>query len=317
MKKILVTGANGFLGYRFCQILYERGYSVRALVRRKEAIRELNNIAEVKVISEPWDKNSLQTTLVNIDTIIHLAGRAHIVNDRSKNSYELFRIANVDTTRALLEAASNASVTKFLFMSSVIAMRLFSEHILTEKDVCRPTIPYGRSKLEAEGLVKELAGKSKIQYIILRLPLVYGPRNRANMLRLFRLTAKGLPIPLGAVSNRRSFIYVDNAVEAALAALECPAAEGETFLVSDGQDVSTPDLIKMIASAMEKTPMLLPIPLSLLNFFGKIIGKRDEIKKLTGSLSVDSSKIRKMLNWKPSFTLEEGIEETVKWYKSS
>lgn len=326
MKNIIVTGASGFLGLRFCQILNEKGYRVRALIRNPEKSKELQEIAEMKVISDPWNKESLIPALLGIDVIIHLVGRAHIISDKSENSDELFKRINVDLTKILLEAVKEASVKRFVYISSVLAMGLSRNDILTETSICKPVTAYGRSKLEAENIIKEFSSKSKIDYTILRPPLVYGPRNKANMLKLFKLVAKELPIPLGAVSNSHSFIYIDNLVEATIAAIETTAAKGKIFLISDGENISTPGLIRAIANALGKRVWLVKVPLYLLQLLGKIgdfIEKTfhcylpintEIIDRLLKSLTVDNSEIKRITGWRPKYNLEQGLEITGKWF---
>jgi len=326
MKNIIVTGASGFLGLRFCQILNEKGYRVRALIRNPEKSKELQEIAEMKVISDPWNKESLIPALLGIDVIIHLVGRAHIISDKSENSDELFKRINVDLTKILLEAVKEASVKRFVYISSVLAMGLSRNDILTETSICKPVTAYGRSKLEAENIIKEFSSKSKIDYTILRPPLVYGPRNKANMLKLFKLVAKELPIPLGEVSNSHSFIYIDNLVEATIAAIETTAAKGKIFLISDGENISTPGLIRAIANALGKRVWLVKVPLYLLQLLGKIgdfIEKTfhcylpintEIIDRLLKSLTVDNSEIKRITGWRPKYNLEQGLEITGKWF---
>jgi len=326
MKNIIVTGASGFLGLRFCQILNEKGYRVRALIRNPEKSKELQEIAEMKVISDPWNKESLIPALLGIDVIIHLVGRAHIISDKSENSDELFKRINVDLTKILLEAVKEANVKRFVYISSVLAMGLSRNDILTETSICKPVTAYGRSKLEAENIIKEFSSKSKIDYTILRPPLVYGPRNKANMLKLFKLVAKELPIPLGAVSNSHSFIYIDNLVEATIAAIETTAAKGKIFLISDGENISTPGLIRAIANALGKRVWLVKVPLYLLQLLGKIgdfIEKTfhcylpintEIIDRLLKSLTVDNSEIKRITGWRPKYNLEQGLEITGKWF---
>ncbi|MCX5704142.1 MAG: GDP-mannose 4,6-dehydratase, partial [Candidatus Omnitrophica bacterium] len=182
----------------------------------------------------------------------------------------------------------------------------------TEYDIPNPVGAYAVSKWEAEQALRKVAENTGMEVVILRPPLVYGPDAPGNFGRLIHLIQLGLPIPLGDIKNSRSFIYLGNLVDAIITCISHPLAAGETFLVSDGQDVSTPDLIKMIASAMNKKLVLFSLPPSILKGLCRIMGKAEELEKLTGTLLVDSSKIRNMLGWRPPFTLEEGIRETVK-----
>lgn len=326
MKNILVTGANGFFGLRVCQMLGKQGYHVRALIRRKEAARCLEGVAEISIVRAPWLDDTLRPVLRNIDAIIHAAGRAQIADGTPGDADAIFKKDNVDTTRELLAAASATGVERFLLASSIMAMGSTSENILTENDVCRPATAYGRSKLAAEDVVRDFSAQKTMKCAIIRFPLIYGPGNRENMLKLFMLVSRGVPVPLASVSNRRSFIYVDNAVEAARAVLECPHAAGEVFLASDGEDVSVPRLVAGIATALRCPCRLVPFPPRALrlagmlgNGLGTVLGRELGINtaamtRLIGSLAVDSSKIRRVTGWKPRYSLDEGLEITGRWF---
>ncbi|MBU1366771.1 MAG: NAD-dependent epimerase/dehydratase family protein, partial [Candidatus Omnitrophica bacterium] len=180
------------------------------------------------------------------------------------------------------------------------------------KDIPAPQDAYGISKREAEDSLACIAAETGLQTVILRLPLVYGAGVKANFKNLIKIAGAGLPLPFKGINNRRSFLYIGNLVDAIFTCIAHPQAAGETFLVSDGQDVSTPDLIKMIASAMNKKAVLFSLPHGILKALCKIAGKGEEVEKLTGSLLVDSSKIRNLLGWNPPFTMEEGVKETVR-----
>jgi nucleoside-diphosphate-sugar epimerase len=184
--------------------------------------------------------------------------------------------------------------------------------VYTEEDVPKPEDAYGISKMEAEQVLKRIADKTGLEVVVLRLPLVYGPGVKANFRNLIKIAGLGLPLPLKSINNKRSFLYLGNLMEAMAACIEHPRAAGQTFLVSDGQDISTPGLIKMIANAMGKRVVLFFLPLRFLRMVCKIMGKAKELEKLTGSLRVDNSKIRNLLGWEPAFTMEEGIKETLK-----
>jgi len=208
--------------------------------------------------------------------------------------------------------AAKAGVKRFIFISSVKVNGEGSQVSYTENDTPAPQDAYGVSKREAEDLLVRIAVETGLQVVILRCPLVYGPGVKANFKNLIKLANSGLPLPFKGINNRRSFLYIGNLVDAINTCITHPLAVGETFLVSDGQDVSTPDLIKMIVSAMNKKAVLFSLHPNILKVLCKIAGKSEELEKLTGSLLVDSSKIRNLLGWRPPFTLEEGIRETVK-----
>jgi nucleoside-diphosphate-sugar epimerase len=189
-----------------------------------------------------------------------------------------------------------------------------AERPYTENDAPRPEIAYGISKQEAEQALQDVAQKTGLEIVVLRPPLVYGPGVKGNFLRLMNLIARGVPLPLGAVDNRRSFIYIGNLASAIVQALGAPQAAGRTYLVSDGEDVSTPDLLRGLARALGVKPRLLSLPVAALGLGATLAGKRTEFARLTGSLQVDSSRIRRELDWQPPFTLAQGLERTAKWY---
>jgi len=319
-KKVLVTGANGFIGRNLCAFLKEKGYFVRGAVRNN--VRDVSGVDEYIQVGDINESTDWQQALAGVDTVIHLAGRVHIIdsrfrgNDKNGGNDELyaFRKVNVLGTERLARMAAKAGVKRFIFVSSVKVNGERTQGAYTEKDAPAPEDAYGVSKMEAEQVLAGIAVETGIEVVILRLPLVYGAGVKANFKNLIKLADCGLPLPFRGINNRRSFLYVGNLVDAIGVCVEHPKAAGETFLVSDGQDVSTPDLIKMIACAMNKKVVLFSLHPGILKTLCKIVGKTEELEKSTGSLLVDSSKIRKLLGWKPPFTLEEGIKETVGWY---
>ncbi len=325
MEKVLVTGANGFIGRQLCRALIDSGFGLRAAIRKNGNRLPVDyDIIEIDDIDSQTD---WQKALVDVDVVIHLAGLAHMFYDVGCHWLSAFRKVNVLGTERLSRMAAKAGVKRFIFISSVKVngegVRVSSACGLrmtggayTEKDIPAPQDAYGVSKLEAENILKKIADESGLQIVILRLPLVYGPGVKANFKSLIKLASSGLPLPFKSVNNRRSFLYLGNLVDAMITCISHPLAAGETFLVSDGQDVSTPDLIKMIACAMKKKAILFYLHPGILRVLCKITGKTEELEKLTGSLLVDSSKIRSLLGWKAPFTLEEGIRETVNTMQS-
>jgi nucleoside-diphosphate-sugar epimerase len=246
--------------------------------------------------------------------VVHLAARVHVMKDNATDPLTAYREVNLIGTEHLARMAANIGVKRFIYMSSVKVLGDGKPFPYTEWDTPAPEDPYGISKWEAEQAINKIAAETELKAVVLRAPLVYGPQVKANYLNLLKLVKRGLPLPVGAINNRRSMIYIGNMVNTIITCLEHPAATGETFIVSDGNDVSTPQLICMIASAMGKDPRLLSFPPSLLKLLGKVAGKSAEVERLTGSLCVDISKIRRTLNWKPPFSMEEGIRETVNWF---
>jgi len=307
--RILVTGATGFVGRALVRRLLADGRKVRAAVRRSSAA--LPAAAETVLVGDIGPDTNWHTALAGVDAVVHLAARAHVIHDSSADALALYRAVNTLGALRLAEAAAAAGIRRFVFLSSV---RVHGERSagapFTEPSPLAATDPYGRSKAEAERGLATLAASGGLEPVILRAPLVYGPGARGNFARLVRLVASGVPLPLGAVRNRRSLIYVGNLVDAILRALDHPAAAGETFMVSDGEDVSTPELVRRIARARGRPARLVPVPLAVLRLAGALIDRADEVARLLDDLVVDSSKIRGLLGWSPVFTLDEGLRET-------
>ncbi|MEQ9667166.1 NAD-dependent epimerase/dehydratase family protein [Coleofasciculus sp. G2-EDA-02] len=322
MNAILITGATGFIGGCLVPLLTKQNMHIVAAVREKQN-KLSSNITHVNVGnidgSTRWGQ-----ALTDIDTVIHLAARAHILHDKAPNPEEEFLKANVQGTANLVKQSIAAGVNHFIFISSIGAMATLSDHLLTETSPCQPDAPYGRSKLQAEQALIDLASQSNMTWTILRPTLVYGSGNPGNMERLIKLINRGLPLPFGLVKNRRSLIYVGNLVDAIATCLTHPNAKNQTFLVSDGQDLSTPELIRKIAYHLERPCHLLPVPPSLLKMAGHLgdtieqFTKRplplntSTIDRLLGSLVVDSSHIRNTLNWQPPYTVDEGLSKTLR-----
>jgi nucleoside-diphosphate-sugar epimerase len=305
-SRILVTGATGFVGSVLVPRLLADGRSVRAAVRGSST--PLPPGAEAVTVDEITPHTDWDAALAGVDAVVHLAARAHVLRDASADVHAVYRAVNTLGALRLAEAAAAAGVRRFVFLSSV---RVHGERStrapFTEASPLVATDPYGRSKAEAERGLATLAGGGRLDPVILRPPLVYGPGARGNFARLVRLVAPGVAVPLGAVRNRRSLIYVGNLVDAISRVLDHPAAAGETFMVSDGEDVSTPELVHRIARAIGIRARLLPVPVSLLRLGGRLLGRTDDVARLLDDLVVDSGKIRAQLAWRPPFTLDEGL----------
>lgn len=319
--KVLITGANGFIGQALCSVMHQSGFTVRSAVRQKNNKLPIN--CEIAEIGDIGPETDWQKALAEVDIVIHLAGRAHILGRKGDDSLAAFRKVNVLGTERLARTAAKSGVKRFIFISSVKVNPvrcLLSNWVngdgaaqpYTEKDTPAPKDAYAISKMEAEDVLTRIAYETGLEIVILRLPLVYGPRAKANFKNLIKLTASGLPLPFKSVANRRSFLYIGNLTDAIITCAAHPLAKGGTFMVSDGEDVSTPELIKTIATAMNRKPRLFYLPSAILKVICKIAGMDEELEKLTGTLFVDSSKIRNLLGWRPPFTMGEGIKETVK-----
>jgi nucleoside-diphosphate-sugar epimerase len=316
MKTVLVTGATGFVGRHLLPHLQRNGYHACAAVRTSVSVQLDRGIALVP-IGEITPETDWQLALANVDVVIHLAARAHLIHDTAIDPEAAFNRVNTKSTKNLVSQAIQAQVKQFIFISSVGAMATLAEQSLTEQTACHPDTPYGRSKLRAEEALISLASQSSMTWTILRPTLVYGPGNPGNMERLLKLVKRRLPLPLGAIDNCRSFIYVENLVDAIVQSIDHPNAINQTFLLSDGEDLSTPQLIRRLAAGLDYPAPLLPIPPILMKAAGKLTGKTDTVSRLLGSLTVDSSKIRKTLNWKPPYSLDQGLQTTADWFKSA
>ena len=312
MGKYLVTGPDGFVGTKLCSRLLQDGFSVRGA---QFAPAPLPAGCESVVVGDLAEATNWDVALSGVDRVVHLAARVHIMNDDSADPLEAFRRVNVEGTRALAEAAVRAGVQRFVFISTVKVLgEATPDRPFTADDIPSPEDPYGNSKLEAEKLLTRLSHESGMEVTIVRPPLVYGPGVCANFLKLLTVVNKGIPLPFGLVKNRRSLVGVDNLVDFLACSLTHERAANETFLVSDGHDLSTADLVRAIARATGRRPMLLPVPPALMKLAGSLLGKRAEVDRLCGSLALDISKGRKLLGWTPPVSVEDGLRETMEWF---
>jgi nucleoside-diphosphate-sugar epimerase len=226
-----------------------------------------------------------------------------------------YRQVNVAGTENLARQAVEHGVRRLVFLSSIKVHGEETAVPYTEQHLAAPQDPYGASKLEAEKILHEISTETGLEVVIIRPPLVYGPGVKANFLNLLKIVERGVPLPLASITNARSLVYLGNLIDAIVTCATHPRAAGQTFLVSDGEDVSTPQLIRQLATALDRPARLLPFPPSLMRLAGKLTGKSMAVDRLLGSLVVDSGKIRRELGWKPPYTMAEGLAETAKWYK--
>lgn len=314
--QLLVTGASGFVGRFLCTRLLAEGCSVRGTLLGSETPASLVKGVEPVLIEPLGSDTPWSQALSGIDTIIHLAARVHIMNDPLADPLTEFRRVNAEGTMHLAREAAKAGVKRFVFISSIKVNGEESATTYTEVSPTQPTDPYGISKWEAEQGLRSIASETGLEVVVVRPTLVYGPGVKANFFNMMKVVSKSLPLPLGSISNKRSLIYIGNLVDALAICATHPDAAGKTFLVSDGEDISTPQLVMSTAHALGVSARLFPLPLSLMRLAGKLAGKCAAVTRLTGSLTVDSSKIRRELGWKPPFTMEEGLLETAKWFKA-
>lgn len=311
METVLVTGANGFIGRVLCDVLAASGRRVRKAVRMP-----VPGLPDALAVGDIGPDTNWSAALDGVESIVHLASPSDPQRSSLADSLAEYRRVNVAGSRRLAEQAAAAGARRLIFMSTIkVNGERTAERAYTENDAPRPEDAYGISKQEAEQALRDVAQKTGLQIVVLRPPLVYGPGVKGNFLRLMNLVARGVPLPLGAVDNRRSLIYTGNLAGAIVKALDAPRAAGRTYLVSDGEDVSTPDLVRRLARALGVKPRLLSLPLAALSLAATLAGKRTEFARLTGSLQVDSSRIRRELGWEPRYSLTQGLTETARWYR--
>jgi nucleoside-diphosphate-sugar epimerase len=309
MLKILVTGANGFVGRHVCEHFVQHGYFVRAAVRSKAALDSKISYHESVVVGEIDSGTDWLQAVNGIDIIVHLAARVHKLNDDSYNPLQDYRRVNVDGTVNLVNTAIKSKVKKVIFLSSIKVNGEATQlnHPFTEKDYPKPQDAYGLSKFEAEQKLHQLAEKHKVDLAIIRPPLIYGPGVGANFLKLVNLVKKIRLLPFGLVKNKRSLLYVGNLCDALVKVIDYSDTLNDVFLVCDSNAVSLRSLVCMISKVLHRRILLLPFPCCVLNYIFKLLGKSAESNRLLGSLEIDSSHIQTKLDWRPKFTVEEGL----------
>ena len=303
-KKILVTGANGFVGQALCNALSARDYIVRGAVRQATRVDQVS-VGDIGPGTE-WGP-----AIVGVAAIVHAAARVHVMNDSASNPLHQYREVNVDGSLNLARQAASAKVKRFVFISSI---KVNGESTLpgqpfTTDDSPDPEDAYGISKWEAETGLLQLANETAMEVVIIRPPLVYGPGVKANFRRMMRWLDKGVPLPLGNIQNRRSLVALDNLVDLIITCIEHPAAANQIFLAGDGEDLSTTELLKRIGDVLGKPARLFPCPSRLLTLIATLLGKQDVAQRLCGSLQVDISKARDLLGWEPPVSVEEGLRK--------
>jgi nucleoside-diphosphate-sugar epimerase len=318
---ILVTGATGFVGRALVNHLIKTGHKVISLSRKQTnllptEVEQLICSMESLLDDTQSSRKQLKHQLQNIDVVIHLAARVHMMQEKAVNPLQEFRLVNCDTSLALAKMAAVAGVKRFIFISSIKVNGELTEknYPFQPNDVFIPVDPYGLSKYEAEQGLLELAQEADMEVVIIRLPLVYGPGVKANFVSMMNWVNKSIPLPFGAIDNQRSLVALDNLVSFIIHCIDHPKAANEIFLISDGEDVSTTELLRKVARAFGKKPRLVPVPVKWMKVIATLLGKEDLANRLFGSLQVDSSKARQLLGWKPVITMDEQLQKTVDAY---
>ena len=281
------------------------------------AVRNPSGLPHEVAVGNLAASTDWRSALAGCDAVVHLAARVHVMDDTAHNPLALYRATNTDATLNLARQAADAGVKRFVFISTIKVNGEGRDAAYRETDAAAPGDAYAMCKWEAEQGLQRIAAETGLEVVILRPPLVYGPGVKANFLRLMQMVQRGWPLPLGAIRNRRSLLYLGNFVDAIRLCVEHPDAAGQTFLLDDGAPVSTPDLIRALARAMGRPARLPAVPVGVLELAGALLGKRAAVARLTGSLFVDSSAIRSRLGWTPPYTLQQGLDATVSdWQRS-
>jgi nucleoside-diphosphate-sugar epimerase len=313
---LFLTGASGFVGRAILHAAQMRGLSVLPVFRSVDSARRAGVLETSAVVEGGLTEDAdWRSALSGQHVVIHSAARVHVMNDNSVDPLAEFRKVNVNGTLNLARQAATAGVRRFVFISSikVNGEGTGSGRPYTADDAPAPVDPYGISKHEAEVGLRALAEKTGLEVVIIRPVLVYGPGVKANFASMVRWVGWGVPLPLGlAVDNRRSLVALDNLVDLVLCCVDHPAAVNQTFLASDGEDLSTADLLRGIARAQGRTSRLLDVPVWLLLAVARLLGKGAVAQRLLGSLQVDSNKTRELLGWTPPVSVCEGLRRAVK-----
>ena len=314
-KQLLITGANGFVGRALCTQAVSN-FFIKGVVRSQQSLP-----SDVKtVLIDTIDGNTdWRDALQGINVIVHLAARVHVMHDHTNDPLQEFRKVNVDGTVNLAKQAALAGVKRFVFISSI---KVNGESTplgqpFQADDLPLPVDAYGLSKYEAENALKQLASETGMEVVIIRPPLVYGVGVKANFYSMMRWLDKGIPLPLGAIHNQRSLVALDNLVDLIITCIDHPAAANQIFLVSDGEDLSTSELLHHTAIALDKSAKLLPVPVWLLQMAASLLGKRAVAQRLCSSLQLDITKTRQLLNWTPLVSVDDALHKTAQYYRSS
>ena len=302
--RVLLTGTTGFVGRSLYARLVQDGVSVTGTARQ-----EIDGLTAIGEIGPDTDWSN---ALPGHQAIVHAAARVHVMEDAAANPLAEFRRVNVEGTLNLARQAVQAGIRRFVFISSIKVNGEATEpgRPFRAEDPPAPLDPYGISKMEAEQGLRALANDTGMEVVIIRPPLVYGPGVKANFQAMMRWLQRGIPLPLGAIHNRRSLVALDNLMDLIVTCLHHPAAANQTFLVSDGEDLSTTELLQRMSAALGKPARLLPVPATLLFLGSTLLGRRAMAERLVGSLQLDSSPARQLLGWEPKVSVEEALRST-------
>lgn len=310
-RRVLVTGAGGFVGRALLPVLAGGGWEAVGALRCPAGTAGV----EARIVGDIGPDTDWRAALQGVDAVVHLAARVHVMRDAAADPLAEFRRINTAGTRRLAEQAAAAGVRRLVYLSSVkVNGEATDGRPFREADPPQPRDPYGISKMEAERALAEVAAATGLETVVLRPPLVYGPGVKGNFRSLMDLVRRRLPLPFGAVANTRSLIGLANLAGAIALCLDHPAAANRVFLLRDGEDVSTPELVRRLAHALGVPPRLVPVPAAALRLAGQLVGRAAAVERLLGSLAVDDAAIRRDLGWRPAASLDSGLAEAVAWH---
>jgi nucleoside-diphosphate-sugar epimerase len=312
--KVLVTGASGFVGNATCARLVMQGMDVIGTVRHLP-VRPLPGV-DYRMVADVSESTEWDEVLKGIDTVVHCAARVHVMREAASDPFQEFQRVNVGWTDRLARSAGLQGVHRFVYVSSIKVNGEQTVVPFTEQDTPKPQDPYGVSKWEAEQALGRVSTQTGMEIVVIRSPLVYGPGVRGNFLQLLNILRRGIPLPLASIRNQRSLVYLGNLVDALARCIHDPRAAGRTYFVRDGEDLSTPELVRRLGATMGSNVCLWPCPTSLLYWMGQVAGRRGMIDRLVGSLQVNSSKIQTELDWHPPITVDAGLSETAAWFRA-
>ncbi|MFT3848099.1 MAG: SDR family oxidoreductase [Propionivibrio sp.] len=307
MARLLVTGANGFVGRILCEFVAERKQVISPVVRGGS---EPIGGAAPCVVGCIGANTDWSSALDGVSHIVHLASRVHVMRESGRDIDALYRETNTVGTLRLAQQAAEAGVKRFVFLSSVKVNGEERDEAYSEDDRPAPTGPYATSKRDAELGLWEIAERSGMEVVVIRPPLVYGPGVKANFLSMMRWLHRGVPMPFGAISNRRSLVSIGNLVDFIVTCIDHPAAANETFLVSDGEDLSTTGLLVRLAAALEVKARLIDVPVTVLKMGAMVLGQGEMLRRLCGSLCVDARKANRLLGWSAPLSVDDGLKAT-------
>lgn len=317
IKKVFITGGTGFIGSALIrELISNSDYELSALVRQSTLSPFISDSQIKKVVGDLNDIDKWSKHLEGVDVIIHAAAQTQLIS-KQNNLLEKYREINVEPVKKMAKVASISGVKRFIFLSSI---KVNGEQNTLDKpfsvqDTPNPTDAYGITKLEAEQALFNIAGSSSMEVVVLRPPLVYGPGVKGNFLTMLKWVDKGLPLPLGGIKGKRSFVGIQNLVDLVCLCVKHPDAANRVFMVSDDDDISLPELLVKIGRRLGKKTRLLPIPAGLILMLTSIAEKKAAGHRLVGNLRVEVKETQKILNWTPMITLEEGLDDVISWYQ--